>query len=61
MPKQPTKEYMRKWREKNKERLRHPRAKTRHDAKQVYGLPRVSTIGGLTLSDFIGDSTHKYL
>jgi hypothetical protein len=61
MPKQPTKEYMRQWRLKNKERIRQhrlhrgsqPRAKTKTDAKEVQGLPRVDTIAGLTLRDFI--------
>lgn len=54
MPKQPTKEYMRAWRQRNKDRIRQGRLKNRHDAKEVKGLPRVSEIGGLTLRDWIG-------
>ena len=62
MPKQPTKEYMRLWRLRNKERIKQhrenrgsqPRARTRTDAKEVNGLPRVGSIEGLTLKDFIG-------
>jgi hypothetical protein len=51
----PSKEYMRAWRRRNKERIRtQQRGRTRHDAKEIKGLPRVSEIGGLTLKDWIG-------
>lgn len=50
-----TKEYMRLWRERNRERIRsRSRGKTRHDAKDIKGLPKVSELGGLTLKDWIG-------
>lgn len=52
---QPSKEYMKEWRRKNRDKIRSKRAgKTRHDAKEIRGLPKVSSIGGLTLKDWIG-------
>ena len=54
---QPSKEYMREWRKRNKDRARARKGragKTRHDAKDIRGLPKVSSIGGLTLKDWIG-------
>lgn len=58
MTKQPTKEYMKEWRLKNRDKILRQRqrrtVRARTDARDVQGLPRVDTIAGLTLRDFIG-------